>query len=892
MRKNKIARTKYTAHIVSHTHWDREWYKTFEQFRLRLVALVDDLLVILKNKPAFRHFMLDGQTIILEDYLQVRPERKAELAGFIRRGRIAVGPWYVLPDQFLVSGEALIRNLLAGLKIAREFGGAMQVGYLPDQFGQIAQMPQILRKVGITRAVVWRGIIDRKLPSEFIWQAPDNTRVLAHFLSIDLGYLNALRIPRDAGAAYARLLGACKERKARALTPHVLLLNGVDHAPADGHLADLLPELNRRGGDIRFVHDSLAHYFRCVEKAAPRLPVRTGEFRATAKDGAISWLVPGVLSARMPAKIMNHAVQTLLEKWAEPLATMAWLKGAAYPAAFLEQAWRHLLQNHPHDSIAGSSLDDVCKDMEARFRWASEIGRELLAAAFKTLCGCRAAVAPQKQQRQALTLFNPLVWERSETVFCDVQMPVDAEVKGFALSDAAGEKVPFQVVETKKILAVPEFNQQKYTALRVRLAFLARKIPPCGMKTYWLEYQPEFCRAAGSLVTGKRQMENEYLAVKIARNGTLTLRAKPGGHVYRNLNYFEDCGDAGDLYNYSPPRRDRVFSTRNLRPRIRVLHDGPVFAEMAVEYRFRLPQALTGDRAARSARRAVNKIVARVRLARNSRRVDIFTEVENRSQDHRLRVCFPSGVRAHVSRAEGQFAIVTRPIALPDTSAWIEQDGGTRPQLSFVDLSDRRRGLTVINRGLPEFEAGADKARTVAITLLRCVGYIQRNDLTTRREPPDSVPLAVETPAAQCPGRWSFEYSLYPHQGDYRAAVVHCEAYNHNVPVKTFQAPAPAVKGRSEESFFSTDSPQVLLSCLKKADDFADGVILRLVNLYGRRVACKLVSACKVKCARETDFLGRPQGRLALDKQGNVRLVFRPGEIKTIVLQVRRLGPE
>ena len=134
-----------TLLVVSHTHWDREWYLPFQLYRIKLVRLIDRLLAILDSDPAYAYFMLDGQTVVLEDYLEVRPERRADLEGYIRSGRVLAGPWYILPDEFLVGGEAVIRNLLRGHAIARQFGGVMEVGYVPDPFGQISQLPQILR---------------------------------------------------------------------------------------------------------------------------------------------------------------------------------------------------------------------------------------------------------------------------------------------------------------------------------------------------------------------------------------------------------------------------------------------------------------------------------------------------------------------------------------------------------------------------------------------------------------------------------------------------------------------------------------------------------------------------------------------------------------------------
>ena len=177
--------TQHSIHLLSHTHWDREWYLTFQQFRLKLVHLVDGLLDLLASDPDYQYFMLDGQTIVLDDYLHMRPENEEILRAHVQSGRILIGPWHILPDMFLVSPEAHVRNLLQGGRTARRFGYKMMIGYIPDPFGHPGQVPQILRGFGIPTAAVWRGVGDQ--PCEFWWQSPDGSRVLMAFLRDSYG---------------------------------------------------------------------------------------------------------------------------------------------------------------------------------------------------------------------------------------------------------------------------------------------------------------------------------------------------------------------------------------------------------------------------------------------------------------------------------------------------------------------------------------------------------------------------------------------------------------------------------------------------------------------------------------------------------------------------------
>ena len=191
--------TTTTVHVISHTHWDREWYLTFEQYRTRLVDLVDGVLDRMERDPRFTFFHLDGQSIVIEDYLEIRPERERELRKRVEEGRLLVGPWFVMPDMFLVSGESLVRNLTRGIRTAEKFGRTMRVGYIPDPFGHISQMPQLLTGMGLDGAILWRGF--GGLKAEYLWRSPDGSEVVLSHLPPD-GYCNGLRLPLVTGEEF------------------------------------------------------------------------------------------------------------------------------------------------------------------------------------------------------------------------------------------------------------------------------------------------------------------------------------------------------------------------------------------------------------------------------------------------------------------------------------------------------------------------------------------------------------------------------------------------------------------------------------------------------------------------------------------------------------------
>ncbi|MBI2939096.1 MAG: hypothetical protein HYY04_01555 [Chloroflexi bacterium] len=435
-----MATTRQQLFVVSHTHWDREWHQPFQRFRLRLVQMIDDLLALLAADPDFRHFTLDGQSVVVEDYLAVRPERHAEVARHIQSGRLLTGPWYVMPDEFLVSAESLVRNLLRGTRLARELGEVMSIGYLPDSFGHIAQLPQILRGFGIDTAVIWRGVGGQGRHTEFSWRAPDGSAVLAIYLR--QSYNNAAHLPTRADDLLHRIAEIRRALSPYATTPNLLLMNGDDHQVAQASIGGVIRLANARLRDAELIHATLPQYAARVRAMAPSNgPWETleGEFRSS----ELAHLLAGILSTRIGIKQRNAQCEDLLERWAEPFSLYAGLveylgppratgrhgdpgtrghadgttrdaematpngetgtrpwgddsdapspRRPAEPRAtsrpdglvgegarqFLRLAWQHLLHCQPHDSICGCSVDQVHEEMAVRFDTGEQVAREV-----------------------------------------------------------------------------------------------------------------------------------------------------------------------------------------------------------------------------------------------------------------------------------------------------------------------------------------------------------------------------------------------------------------------------------------------------------------------------------------------------------------------------------
>jgi len=827
---------KYNVVVVSHTHWDREWYLPFQGFRIRLVKLIDKLLGILEENPQFRNFTLDGQTIVVEDYLEIRPEREEAFRKFVSKGKMLMGPWYVLPDEFLVSGESIIRNLMLGHRIAENFGGIMKVGYIPDPFGHISQIPQILKGFGIGSCVFWRGLDDegKRLPTEFYWQAPDGSSVFTVHLRTT--YCNAHSLPEKADEALNRIKKLIRILAPIASTSNILLMNGCDHLEPQPFLPRLIEEMNKKLNDTKLVQGTLVDYLQRVQSEEPDLPTITGEQRSN-KYGP---LLPGVVSARIYLKQKNVETQTLLERWAEPFSTFVWTLGGDYPSAFLWRAWKHLLQNHPHDSICGCSIDEVHRENLTRFTWCQQIANEIINQSLRPISE---SIKTKEQAQTYLVVFNPLGWTSTGVARAKLRIP--PEMGGFSIRDFEGKAVPFQILERRKD--------------ETEILFLAENVPMCGYKTYGV-HPSEVTEALTSLKVSENIMENEFLKVKINANGALTITDKRTGRIYRNVNVFEDSGDAGDEYNYSPPKEDKVITSGKDRASVRLLARGPVAATFRVDLRMALPKELVKSRERRSAKETVCPITSFVTLYPKIPRVDIKTVVQNNAKDHRLRVLFPTGLKTEFSYAEEHFDVVKRPVKplrieaseeiinfmkdagwwtdLPEKpERWIEDPPSTHPHQTFVDINDGKTGVAVMNKGLPEYEVlEGEEGVTIALTLLRCVGWLSRPDLAVRRG--NAGPM-IPTPEAQCPGRHVFKYAITPHEGTWENSRAYHSAHQFNVSFRTQQTGKHEGSLPETLSFISIEPENLVLSAVKKAER-EKALIIRFYNITEKRTRGKI----------------------------------------------------
>jgi hypothetical protein len=758
--------------VVPHTHWDREWYEPFQTFRLKLVRLIDGLLDQLEKDSSYRRFLLDGQVAVIDDYLEIRPENEPRLRALAAAGRITIGPWYILMDEFLVSGETIVRNLQAGLRRGADFGGVMEVGYLPDMFGHVAQMPQILSLAGFERAVVWRGVpsaIDR---SAFRWEAPDGSSVRAEYLVA--GYGNGAALPQDA-KALVRRLHAHLEEFGSFLQPGdpLLLMNGSDHLRPQPWLGRVVAEANQIQNDFEMTISSLPDYF---EHASDHdLPAWTGELRS----GARSNLLMGVGSNRVDVKQAAHRAEHALERQAEPLSAL-FLAAGSWPGAFLDVAWKLMIRNAAHDSICACSIDEVVDAVLHRYSEARHIGEGLAAEALTAIGVSMASAGP--------VVVNPTAHDRSGLVEVvvtaagelgpDVQvlserlglpgsitldgttvrnmlgliqgarLDADTYVDDVALTeDETGLDITIVIgTEPRDGVPVEEIKRELFTRLtarpdtEVRLHLdqppvrrvLARQevVPGFG----WARFAPAPLAhpvRADVNGTGAVTLTNDLVTVIVdPGHGTFSLNGVPG---YGRL---VDSGDHGDTYNYSPPRVDSSVSEPDS-VTIAVGYGGPVRATATITSTYTWPDRVDGATKTRVGAHQV-PVLTTIELRADEAVVRVRTQFENPSRDHRLRAQFPLPHPATTSEAECAFTVVERGLTAEGRDD--EFPTPTFPSRRFVSSG----GLTVVHEGLLEYElvdiesgGGADegKATALALTLLRSTGMLSRLGMSTRPLP-------------------------------------------------------------------------------------------------------------------------------------------------------------
>lgn len=743
-----------TVHLIQHTHWDREWYFTENDSQALLYYFMADLIQRLEADESLGPFMLDGQTVVLEDYFHFAPENRERVQALVKAGRLLIGPWYTQTDFLVVGAESITRNLLLGQVDCEVMGPRMAVGYVPDSFGQSAQLPMFLNQFAIDHAVIWRGWSEYDTPStEFCWRSQDGSAVTTAVLP--QGYGCAKWLPTDPAQAWPRLSAVMEKQATFSRSSQLLLPNGNDQSPFEFGVPTMLDALNRQQTAYRFIRSDFNRYF----AALAQMPLST--FEGELLSPKYMRVHRGIFSTRMDIKQANVRLENFVSRQLEPLLSVVWQLGLPYPQRAVETIWREAMKSHAHDSIGGCNADRVNAMVKARLLSGQEKAEQLYELNMQMLANGITA----QQLGKKIIIFNALPSIRDGLVALTVYLPGEA----FRIVDEQEQPCRWQIVrETTQDMSVivQELSNGPDPVLYRKCDILleSTSLPACGYTTLYLQ---EEC-APGFVVPPSTQevLENPWLRLTLDGE-QVVLVDKRSGKRWQNLIQLVDGGDAGDTYNYSPPEDDwRITGAGGL---LSADWQRGVLADtLSLCWSIAAPRTLADRKLRRcNAQLDVRMIIT---LAHQRPTLDLQITVNNTLLDHRLQVEIPTDVFTDVHFADQPFGLIqraNRPATLDvwQQEKWSEAPASLWPMQSLVMMHDGEQGIGVVTDGLREYEIPEARPSVIAITLLRSIGWLGRAGMPWR--PGRASGMALPSPDSQIPGEFNARLALIPlHEGE------------------------------------------------------------------------------------------------------------------------------
>ncbi|MCE4048106.1 mannosylglycerate hydrolase [Bacillus sp. Au-Bac7] len=809
------------VHIIPHMHWDREWYFSTEESRILLVNNMEEIFEMLENNPDYPAFLLDGQTAILEDYLAAKPENRNRITTLVQKGKLFIGPWYTQTDEMIVGAESIVRNLLYGLKDCAAFGQAMMIGYLPDSFGQSSQMPQLLNGFDMKHFIFWRGASERHGTdkTEFYWESDEGSKVLVQLLP--LGYAIGKYLPENKVALRERMDKYLPILDKGSTNGSVILPNGHDQMPIQKNIFQVIENLKEIYPDRQFL---LSSYQDSFADLAQHLPTIKGELL----DGKYMRVHRSIYSSRMDIKAANTRIENKLVDILEPLAAIAYSLGFEYHHGLIELIWKEILKNHAHDSIGCCCSDKVHAEIKNRFLLAEEKTDRLIEFYKRKITDS----IDTDREEDLLTAFNLLPYSRHDTV----NAVITTIHRSFILEDADGYEVPFEMIAKEMVdpglidrQLVHYGNYEPFWRYHIQFK---STIPSMGYKTFFVV--PMDKEKEVSFVE-KDTVETPFYRITVNLNGTLTIYDKSMDRTFCNVLLLETSGDDGDEYDYSP-----VFAEEP------VVHHHAVtsyaISQNDLEARIDMKVKIAVPKDAEDRKKHINssltEITWKIIIPTDQQIIKVSGEINNQAKDYRLRTLIPTKIAAAFSVADNQFGSIKRGVSDPAMHSWEEEDWDERPDaiypmLSYVSLYDKHYTVSAITNSIREYEIIGDHFDTIALTLLRSVGYLGKENLVRRPGRPSGIKLP--TPDSQMQGILNVEFAISISKGTQYTARISkefrtpIETYNkipyHAMKLNSSHKQTPLCFSLLQEKGTGTE----VLSTLKKAEN-CDGFIVRMYN--------------------------------------------------------------
>lgn len=846
---------KRKIHVIPHSHWDREWYFTTSRSKVYLMKDLGDVLNTLENDPEFKYFMVDAQGSLLDDYIKWRPQDKERISKLVNEGRLVIGPWYTQTDQLVISGESIVRNMYYGMKRCESFGKYMNVGYVPDSFGQSGNMPQIYRQFGIEDTLFWRGVSDDMVKhTDYNWRGDDGSVVFT--TQIPFGYYIGGNIPEAPEENDEFWKKECFEKAGGlSATRHIYFPNGFDQAPVRTNLPQLVQERNEKDPENEYVISCIEDYIKDVKSENPELEEVQGEL-VIAKHMRIH---KSIFSSRSDLKVMNTQIQNYVTNVMEPLLTISYNLGNEYPHEAVAEIWKLLFENAAHDSIGSCISDTANEDVYVRYKQARDIAVNLVELHSRLI-----AANVKNDADMTFTVINTLPQKRKDTVIVKTYVPGGK----FAIIDENGNDVDYTIIKSRDLTdyvlsqtIMLDPSRKFYVpdqVLEVTMAIKANDVPALG----YVQYSIDTKKDSHKETADKKVLENEYYAIEVEENGSLTIVDKANNVTYKNQGILVENGDDGDSFNYSPPRKDMEVFSNESKCTVKI-SGSDIYDQAEIHFDMVVPADL--DERAEGKVSVTMPVDMTVALRKDSKVIDFNVKVDNKGLSHRLCVLFDSQIVSAFNYADQQFGLIKRPNYYEkemklymesmnnktekkagiqelanwanDQSTWQEPPISIEPTQSYVSLTDGKTGIAVIPQGVREYEVLDDSK--IRLTLFRTYGFMGKENLIYRPGRASGERI-IETPAAQLLKEMEFNFGFTSYAGDINDSDIDTLAkqYNTNMEVYTY---AEFLNGRlifsqreidgenaKIHSLFETEG-NLVVSAVKKAEE-DDGYIIRLYN--------------------------------------------------------------
>lgn len=867
------------VHIVPHMHWDREWYFSTEESRILLVNNMKEIMDMLENNPDYPYFVMDGQTAILEDYLAVKPQDKERIKKLVEEGKLIIGPWYTQTDEMVVGGESIVRNLLYGIKDCGEFGDYMKIGYLPDSFGQSAQMPQILNGFDIKHSMFWRGCSERKGTgkTEFNWTSDDGSEVVVQILP--LGYAIGKYLPTDIDALKKRMEKYFPVLDKSATTEHEILPNGHDQMPVQKNIFDVIEKLKELYPDREFFLSRYENIFEELEKESNRDTI-SGEFL----DGKYMRVHRSIFSTRMDIKAANARIEAKITNILESLASIAYSLGFEYHHGLIELIWKEIMKNHAHDSIGCCCSDKVHKEIMNRFLLAEEKVDRLIEFYKRKITD---AISCEKALDK-LTIFNLMPYEREEII----RAQIITKMKSFEMVNEEDIKLDFQVIHKEEIDAGLIDRQivhyGNYDPFMIYTIEFKDVVPAMGYKTYLIK-ESEFMIEKEYEAVNK--IDNDFYEIEVNENGTVKILDKKLNKTFDNVLLMENGGDEGDEYDFSPLVDEKLIFNTHVKAECSIKKN-KFNNEIKISYRLDVPKNIES--------RKNNNIDGYVdfnisiNVPNDKARIDIVFDIDNQACDHRIRTYIPTNIASKFSVSDNQFGYIKRDVYdeamdVWEKEGWDERPDSIYPMLTFVGLSDDKHGVAVLTNSTREFEIVGEKFDTIAITLFRSVGFLGKEEMVRRPGRPSGIKLP--TPDSQLIGNIIIDFAIATHEKSTLEANVANMAKQYLTPMVTYnKMPYNAMKLNDSEvntpysySLLKQCDENLILSVIKKAEK-EEGLVIRMYNPNEYEESTNLLFNRSIKEAVKANLNERKIEKINIE-DSSIKVKCRKNQVQTILIK-------